>query len=245
MPDAEKAALSQRLERLAEESLEAPRAEVTWEQDGKKYSAVLIRERANDGTALERVIAEVSASDRGKRLTTLVNLKRLAFSQFTQMVDHWDPMVQLHDDEIVGRFHSNSQLNVMYDSRTAPKFLGKVTTAARSFNTESHARRRDSDIFRGGVETRAGRIHLPESLQPFEWAPRDENARIHEFASDTRIRFFRDGSYTWRTRESSEPEYLNEPSEHPVYFIAARDSDAVRARGRRGQESSSIRRNGS
>lgn len=222
MSDAEQTALSQRLERLAEESLDAVRTEVTWKQDGKQYSAVLIREPAEDGTALERVVARVSASDRGKYLTTIVNLRRLAFSQFTQLVDNWDPMVQLHDDEIVGRFHSNSQLNLLYDSHAAPKFLGKVTTAARSFNTESHARRRDSETFRGGVETRVGRIVLPESLQPFEWAPKDENARIHEFTNDAHIRFYRDGSYTWHTRDSLESEYLNEPSEHPVYFVASR-----------------------
>ena len=135
MPQAEKAALSERLEELAEKALAASEAEVTWEENGKSYSAVLIRERASDGTALERVIAEVSASDRGRLLTTRVNLNRLAFSQFTQMVDHWDPMVQLHDDEIVGRFHSNSRFRMMYDSRTAPKFIGKVTTAARSFDS--------------------------------------------------------------------------------------------------------------
>jgi hypothetical protein len=222
MSDTEKAALSQRLERFAEDSPDAFRTEVTWQQDGKQYSAVLLRERANDGTALEHAVAQVSASDRGKLLTTTVNLRRLAFSQFTQMVDFWDPMVQLHDDEIVGRFHSNSQLNVLHDSRIAPKFLGKVTTAARRVNKESHARRRDSEIFRGGLQTGAGRIELPESLQPFDWAPRDENARVHEFTSDARIRFFRDGSYTWRTRELSEPAYVNEPSGHPVYFVAAR-----------------------
>jgi hypothetical protein len=219
MSDAEKAALSQRLERLAEESLEVLRTQVTWQQDGKQYSAVLIRERAKDGTTLEHIIAQVTASDRGKHLTTIVNLRRLAFSQFTQMVDYWDPMVQLHDDEIDGRFHSNSQLKLLYDSRTAPKFLGKVTTAARSFDTESHTRKRDSDIFLGGRETRAGRIELPESVQPFDWAPKDEDARIHEFTNDAHIRFFRDGSYTWRTRESIESAY-NKPSEYPVYFVA-------------------------
>lgn len=223
MPHAEKSALSQRLARLAEEFVKEPQAHIAWEQDGKQYSAVLILERANDGTALDRVIAEVSAADRGRRLTTRVSLKRLAFSQFTQMVDHWDPMVQLHDDEIVGRFHSNSQFSVLYDSRTAPKFLGKVTTAARSFDTQSIGRRRESDIFRGGVETRAGRIPLPEELQPFEWAPQDGNARIHELANDTRIRFFADGSYIWRTHESPATGYLNAPpSEHPVYLIGAR-----------------------
>jgi len=224
MSDEEKEALARRLERLAEESIDSIRKEVTWEQDGKQYSAVLIRERANDGAALERVIAQVSASDHGKHLTTIVNLKRLAFSQFTQLVDYWDPMVQLHDDEIVGRFHSNSQLKLKYDSRASPKFFGKVTTAARSFNMESHARRRDSEIFRGGVETRAGRIELPESPQPFEWAPKDENSRIHEFTSDAHIRFFRDGSYSWRTRRSSESGYFGEPSAHPVYLVAARNT---------------------
>jgi hypothetical protein len=222
MSPAEQAAISKRLARLAEKTLDQSQMQVVWEEDGKQYSALLIRERANDGTALERVLAEVSASDRGKQLTTRINLKRLAFSQFTQMVDRWDPMVQLHDDEIVGRFHSNSQFNVMYDSRTAPKFLGKVTTAARSFDTESRGRRRDSDIFRGGVETLAGRIPLPEDLAPFEWAPRNDNVRVHEIANDTRIRFFADGTYTLRNGDSSDTQYVKEPSEQPIYFVAMR-----------------------
>ena len=33
-----------------------------------------------------------------------------------------------------------------------------VTTSARSFDLESHGRKRDSEIFRGGRESRAGRI---------------------------------------------------------------------------------------
>src|SRR5690606_34561323 len=151
-----------------------------------------------------------------------IPLKRLAFSAFTQMVDRWDPMVQLHDDEIVGRFHSNSQFSLMYDSRTAPKFLGKVTTAARSFQTESRGRRRDSDIFQGGVETRASRIDLPDELQPFQWAPREDDALIHELSTDTHIRFYADGSYTWWAHGSEEMQYRSEPTEHPVYFLASR-----------------------
>ena len=224
MAPSERAAITQRLERLAAEALKSSRAEVTWEQDGKQYSALLVRERANEGTALERVTAQVSAADHGKLLTTLINLNRLAFSQFTQMVDRWDPMVQLHDDEIVGRFHTNSRFNLLYDSRTAPKFLGKVTTTARSFNAESSGRRRDSDIFRGGIETGASSIDLPESLQPFEWAPREEGARVHEFASDTHIRFFRDGSYSWKSDGAAEPQYLNDPLKLPIYFVAAKQT---------------------
>jgi hypothetical protein len=130
MSEAEKAAISKRLERLAADSREAHRREVSWQQDGRQYSAVLVRQQASDGSALEQVVADVSTSDRGRNLTTRVNLRRLAFSQFTQMVDTWDPMVQLHDDEIVGRFHSNSQLKLLHDASTAPRFSGKVTTAA-------------------------------------------------------------------------------------------------------------------
>jgi len=114
-------------------------------------------------------------------LTTRVNLRRLAFSHFTQMVDRWDPMVQLHDDEIVGRFHSNTQLKLLHDASKAPIFSGKVTTAARGFDFESRSRR-PAEVFQGGIETRTGRIDMPKALQPAEWAPRDENARVHAFA---------------------------------------------------------------
>lgn len=216
----ELASLPKQLARLAEQLKDDPRAQLEWEENGKQYSAELIRERAKDGTGLERVIAQVSASDRGKIMATRIMLKRLAFSQFTQVVDRWDPMVQLHDDVIVGRFHSNSQFNVMHDSRIGPKFLGKVTTAARSFEMYASGRKRQAEIFPGGVETRTSRIDLPEAPQPFAWAPQDAEARVHKITDDTRIRFFPDGSYMWREQGSPEAEYLNAPSEHPVYFVA-------------------------
>ncbi len=220
MSQAEMAAIAKRLERLATDSREAHRTEVAWQQDGRQYSAVLLRQQASDGSALERVIAEVSTSDRGKNLTTRVNLRRLAFSQFTQMVDTWDPMVQMHDDEIVGRFHSNSQLKLLHDASKAPKFSGKVTTAARNFDLETKARR-PAEIFPAGIETRASRIEIPESVQPFDWAPRDGGARVHEFKGDTHIRFFRDGSFTWKARGTTEAQYVKEPPGEPVYLVAA------------------------
>ena len=216
----ELAALPERLARLAEQLKDSPRTQLEWEENGRQYSAELIRERAKDGTGLERVIAQVMASDRGRILATRIMLKRLAFSQFTQVVDRWDPMVQLHDDVIVGRFHSNSQFNVMHDSRVGPKFLGKVTTAARTFEMYASGRKRQAEIFPGGVETRTSRIDMPIALQPSVWAPDDAEARIHEISEDTRIRFFADGSYMWRRRRAENAEYLNAPSEHAVYFIA-------------------------
>jgi hypothetical protein len=216
----ELASLPEHLARLAEQLKDSPRTQLEWEENGRQYSAELIRERAKDGTGLERVIAQVSASDRGKIMATRIMLKRLAFSQFTQIVDRWDPMVQLHDDVIVGRFHSNSQFNVMHDSHVGPKFIGKVTTAARTFEMHARSRKRQAEIFPGGVETRTSRIDLPVALQPSAWAPEDGEARIHEISEDTRIRFFADGSYMWRSHASENAEYLNAPSEHAVYFIA-------------------------
>jgi hypothetical protein len=224
MPAAEKSALSQRLARLAEQFANQPQARVAWEQDGRQYSAVLTLQRANDGTALDRVIAEVSAAGRGKNLSTRVILKHLAFSQFTQMVDRWDPMVQLHDDAIVGRFHTNSRFNVLFDAGAGPKFLGKVSTSADSFDMQARGGRRQSAIFRAGVETGAGEIRLPEALQPSKWAPAEAKARVHELADDTHIMFFGDGSYRWLTSGASTPQYLNAPTEDPVYFIGGRNA---------------------
>lgn len=222
LPQAQKSALMQSLTRLAEELAKTSRAQVTWEQDGKQYQAALVLERASNGVEFDHVVAEVSAEDHGRLFKTQIRFKRLAFSHYTQVIDRWDPRVQLHDDEIVGRFHVNSRFNLLYDGRTTPRFLGKVTTAASSFSTQAAGRRREAEIFRGGIETGAGRIDMPQELQPFEWAPRDENVRIHEFENDTRIRFFADGSYTWRQPNADAGEYRNEPTGQPVYFIATR-----------------------
>jgi hypothetical protein len=95
-----------------------------------------------------------------------------------------------------------------------------VTTTARGFTDTSIGRRRSAEIFRGGFETGTSEIELPESSQPFEWAPRDEQARVHEFAGDTRIRFFGDGSYRWTNIDTAQSQYLNDPHDHPIYFIA-------------------------
>lgn len=220
MPVAQRSALQHRLEQLAEDLANTQQTKVTWEEDGKRYSAALVLERASDGLEFDRVVAEVSAEESGKQLKTRIRFKRLAFSHFTQMIDRWDPNVQLHDDEIIGRFHVNSQFNLLYEGRKGPKFLGKVTTAASGFSAQAGSRRREADMFQGGFETRVNRIVLPEEVQPFAWAPREDDARIHEIENDTHIRFFADGSYTWRDERTEQTQYRNDPSEEPVYFVA-------------------------
>ncbi|HEX7061928.1 MAG TPA: hypothetical protein VF200_08135 [Woeseiaceae bacterium] len=51
--------------------------------------------------------------------------------------------MQIHADELDGRFHTNSEINLSYDRDVAPRFLGKVTTSARTidFTRRSISRR--------------------------------------------------------------------------------------------------------
>ena len=221
MPEARAAELLQRLERLAEETAAQPRATASWEQDGTRYEVEFIQEPAAADTALERVIAAVIADEQGRRMHTLLTLKRLPFSGFAKVVDRWDPMVQLHDDEVVGRTHINSRFNLLHDSQATPRLLGKVSTAASGFNLQSTGRRRDSEVFRRGVETGARRIVLPEQAHAFAWAEQESETRVHRLAGDTRIRFHADGRYSWHDLESdSALEELATPGQ-PVYFIGA------------------------
>ena len=230
MPQAQTSTLLQRIERLAEKVTTAPHAQVTWNQDGEQYNADLVLERARNGVEPDRVIAEVSAASRGRQLRTRILLRRLPFSYYTQIVDRWDPMIQLHDDEIVGRMHINSRFNVLDDSQATPQFLGKVTTAAVGFNMRSTGRGLGSDVFREGIETRAERVALSERVRPYEWGLRDVNARVHKLAHDTDIRFYADGSYAWSDHKSGAAQYRNEPTEQTVYFVAARGA-TLRVKG--------------
>jgi hypothetical protein len=218
----EASALLKRVQRIARKKLATkPHARATWTQDGKQYDARLVLERPASGVEPDRVVAEISTEEQGRRLTTWITLKRLSFAHFTQIVDRWDPQVQLHDDEIVGRMHINSKFNVLADSQARPALLGKVSTSAGSFDLQSIGRGHESDVFREGIETDAGRITLSDLVHPLAWAESDSNARIHALANDTRIRFLGDGGYRWIDSQSGALQHRDEPSGQSVYFIAA------------------------
>lgn len=222
MPPAQAAGLLERIERLAEELANAPQARVTWQQDGRHYEAELRVETAGNGIEPERVTAEVHTRDQGRQLQTTISLKRLPFSHFAQVIDRWDPMVQLHDDEIVGRMHINSRFNVLYDSQAAPTVLGKVTTAARGFNMDWRGRRQDADIFREGIETDAGRIPFSAFDWSPDWTKQKANARVHELTSRTRIRFLSGEGYSWHDRRADVWRHAGRPTPgQSVYFVAA------------------------
>ena len=191
--------------------------ELTWQQDGQQYSARVMRQPAADSTGLEQVIAEVMTNKDGKRMKTRLSLKRLAFSHFTQLVNHWDPNIRLHDDVIDGRFHSNTEIGLAFSGGIEPRFFGKVTTAAASMTYRRlpatpqqecvPGRRRDPHRTRHAAARHAGRD---------QWRRGIRSARVR---SDTRIIFNPDGSYAWRLANGDGPLERAEPSQKPQYLI--------------------------
>ncbi len=166
VPQTEQIMLTKNVQQLAQKLLDTDmnNTELTWQQDGQQYSARVMRQPAADSTGLEQVIAEVMTHKDGKRMKTRLSLKRLAFSHFTQLVNHWDPNIRLHDDVIDGRFHSNTQIGLAFSGGIEPRFFGKVTTAAASMTIDDFPKRRNKNVFQGGVETRTERVMLPRDM---------------------------------------------------------------------------------
>lgn len=196
-------------------------ARLSLQHQGRRYTAFLERRPASDEMGIDRVKVEITTEENGKRLRTLLQLKRLAFSHFTQLVDDWDTQVQLHDDEIAGRFHSNSEIVLGYD-RVAPRLLGKVTTAAVRFRiANASGTRVMHEIFRGGIETKTARIALPANFPSLGRYPGSESTKVRSFAHATRVTFYSDGSYGWREIGSDAPEQRQAVSA-PQYIMGSR-----------------------
>jgi hypothetical protein len=215
----EKVMLTRNVQQLAQKLLdtELTDTELTWEQDGRQYSARVMRQPAPDSTGIEQVVAEIMTHKDGKRMKTRLSLKRLAFSHFTQLVNHWDPNIQLHDDVIDGRFHSNTEISLTGRHGVQPRFFGKVTTAAPKLTFDSFSPRRNKDVFQAGYETRTERVLLPRDMPDVVNGGDDGDRRV--FGDDTRIIFNPDGSYAWRLASGEGELQRQEPGTRPRYLI--------------------------
>lgn len=215
----EKVMLTRNVQTAARNLLETnlTSTEINWEQDGQQYSARILRQPAADSTGIEQVTAEIMTDKAGKRMKTRLSLKRLAFSHFTQLINHWDRNVQLHDDVIDGRFHSNSEINFLVGRDVAPRFFGKVTTAASSMTFENISARRNREVFQAGYETRTERVLLPRDMPDVVQGGEPGDRRV--FGDDTRIIFNEDGSYVWRQANGEGELHREEPSTRPRYLI--------------------------
>lgn len=203
------------------ESSDRRRAELSWQHEGRLYTALMTRHTASDETEFDRYDVEIVTPTDSGSWSVGLSLRRVAFSHFTQFVDRWDSEVQLHDDEIAGRFHANSPIVIGYDRDAAPRFLGKVTTSARGFRIADASGRRERDeIFRAGLETGVERIALPREpdlpIKADDWM----DGHRRSFARNTRIRFHADGSFGWSESEQRSPWQIEEPSDSPVYLVA-------------------------
>jgi hypothetical protein len=220
VPETEQTMLRKNVQKLAQQLLDTNMmdSELTWQQDGQQYSARVMRQPAADSTGLEQVIAEIMTNKDGKQLKTRLSLKRLAFSHFTQLVNHWDPNILLHDDVIDGRFHSNTEIGVAFSGGVEPRFFGKVTTSAANMTYDNRGlSKRTKSIFQGGSETRTERVSLPRDMPDVVNGGEDGDRRV--FVEDTRIIFNSDGSYVWRTANGAGPLERSEQSQRPRYLI--------------------------
>ena len=196
-------------------------AGLTWRHKGQEYVAKFTQLPTESDMGIERVIVEISTVEDGRRLSTEMRMKRLAFSNYAQFVNRWEPNVQIHNDQLDGRFHSNSEINLAYTRKARPQFHGEVTTSARKINwTERHGRVGRDEIFKGGLQTGVRAIYLPKRYIPF---PRDadmEDDQVHRFDQDSRIVFRADGSYSWHPIGAESSRSAATLSDSPTYLVA-------------------------
>jgi hypothetical protein len=170
---------------------------------------------------MDHLTVEVTTERDGDRMLTELRLTRVAFSNFAQFVDRWDPNVAIHDDEIDGRFHSNSPIHVSGGPGVRPVFRGKVTLAARDIETDTGAFGgvgfvNRHTMFPAGLETMVRRIGLAPQQPPA--ASGDD---VQRFEHDTAVTFYEDGSYGWRALRGNESEQRRTLTDRAHYLIGA------------------------
>ena len=208
------------------ELLEQPNQSMTWQRGDQVFHASVEQQQAKNNTDLDRAVVEISTEVDGVRMSTQMAFKRLAFSNYAQVVDRWDRDVAVSEDEIYGRFHSNSRIVVAPERRSEPKFGGKVTIAS-SLSFQGFGRR--ADIFLGGLETRVSPIKLPKQLGvgPLDFAEDAEQAvSEYHFDEDGQVQFLASGEFDWQTDERSERHIC-----YPHCFISAGENVELSVEG--------------
>ena len=181
---------------------------------------------------VEHVVVDVSTTQGGKKLSTQMTMTRLSFSNFAQFVDRWDPEVQIHDDEIDGRFHSNSEIHVLSSGGVSPVFHGKVTLAAHDIDTgDSMWHLNRHRVFPDGVEMGVHRIALPSHFLGFLNDAAKGDAHVQRFERDARITFYEDGTYGWSYLRGGAPEERRALTE-PAHYLLGLDGATLRIKGR-------------
>ncbi len=140
---------------------------LSWRDDGQQYTAVLRQVPSADAMGMQQLAIELTTERDGERLVTELRMNRVAFSNFAQFIDRWDPAVAIHDDPIDGRFHSNSEIRVSRDGRAKPVFNGP-----------SNAR---------GQRRSHGRPGSAQQADDVPWRHRDQRAAHRSAAARRRL----------------------------------------------------------
>ncbi len=196
-------------------------------EDKNQIYAVRIHHKpAKTHTELDEVIFEVTTHENGKTLSTELRMRRLAFSNFAQLVDYWDPNVAVHNDEFEGLFHTNSTFAISRSRGIGPKFHGKVTTAAYEVKKRGPVPIIDEEsIFIGGIEMGVKGIRLPKVFTPLSGDAKIDSSRIHYLTEDTWVTFHRNGLYTWKTLSSSRFEQRKRIPQSSFFIVGDKGAD--------------------
>ena len=210
----------------------AAESHVAWKQNGQAYTAVFHQQPSGDPMGVEHVVVDVTTTQGGKKLSTQMTMTRLSFSNFAQFVDRWDPEVQIHDDEIDGRFHSNSEIRLLSTGSVSPVFHGKVTLAAHDIDTgDSMAYLNRRRVFPEGVEMGVHRIALPSHFLAFLNDAANGDANVQRFEREARITFYEDGTYGWSYVRDGAPEERRMLTA-PAHYLLGLEGATLRIKGR-------------
>lgn len=222
--ESEQRMLDQKIKHWAEtiQDMEDLSQSLTWQEQGQTFVASFSHVPAAGEMDLDEVVVEVRTEKDGEQLTTKMRMKKLAFSNFGQFVHRWDPAISMHDDEMTGRFHSNTRFNLEYTQRAKPTFSDKVTTASYRVNLNGPTSKQN--IFRGGLETGVKRIAMPKPRMLF---PESESGELSEDRENTifidsasRLTFLKQGSVLIQSLKDAAPMRKIELGDSPVYLIA-------------------------
>lgn len=190
-----------------------------WQQGDYQYNATFEKQVAKNDMDTDEVLIEIATNRDGKKLTTSLRLKKMAFSNFAQFVNQWDSAVSIHDDEVNGRFHSNTRLNLLATRNVSPVFNGKVTTA--SYFIDIKGDKTKKDIFLAGLETGVKRIAMPKPQLLFKQIQSNSSINSRIIEQDSRIIFTRDGHYSLQPLRQLGVMQPYKIGDRPLYILAA------------------------
>ncbi len=191
---------------------------VSWTSRDQSYTASFEYIKADNEMGIDEVRVEVTTEQDGEQLSTSLRYKKLVFSNFAQFVDQWNEHTMIHDDQMDGRFHSNTKFNISGSHSVKPVFYGRVTTAASGFNRQGVVPRKK--IFLGGLETSVKKIAMPKPQALFSETQQTQVETIF-IEQDSRLRFFADGSLLRYLVKRAGPPQRHIIGDQPTYLLAS------------------------